>query len=68
MPNEVFALVKQQPAYQQFREAFARRKLPFVIVCGAGLSTPANLPQWSTLRKTLESQATTKVHSLKKLN
>ena len=62
-----FASVEGQPEYQHFRQAVAQKKLPLVIVCGAGLSAPAGLPTWRELRKRLEAEATQKVNSLAQL-
>ena len=67
MPESLFEEVSLQPAYQIFRRSFAERKLPFVVVCGAGLSRPACLPSWLGLRQKLEYQARTKVQSLNRM-
>ena len=64
MTSDLFAMVRGQPSYQQFRTAFAARKLPLLVVCGAGLSAPAGLPLWGELRRKLEINAKSKVESL----
>jgi serine/threonine protein kinase len=67
MTQDSFSLVQALPEYQQFRKAFAERKLPLAIVCGSGLSAPAGIPMWEKLRKDLELQASNKVTSLNKM-
>ncbi len=67
MTKSNFALTQALPEYQQLRKAIAQRKLPLVIVCGAGLSAPARLPNWNGLRKILERNASAKVASLNQM-
>ncbi len=67
MPRPLADSVANQPAFQQFRKAFAERKLPLVCICGAGLSANADIPVWSCLRKLLEKHASDKVDSLNQL-
>jgi serine/threonine protein kinase len=42
-----------QPAYQSLRNIVSERTEPVVYWCGAGLSQPAGLPSWATLRQIL---------------
>lgn len=52
--------VLEQPSYTLFRQAYAERKAPLVIVCGSGLSSSAKLPTWSKLRDSLIREAENK--------
>ena len=67
MATAEFGVTQALPEYQQLRKAFAQRKLPLTIVCGAGLSMVANLPNWQGLRQRLEESAKSKVSSLNQM-
>lgn len=50
----------EQPAYTLFRQAYAERKAPLVLICGSGLSASAKLPTWFKLRDNLIAEANNK--------
>jgi eukaryotic-like serine/threonine-protein kinase len=56
-----------QADYRLFRRDYAEGKAPLVIVCGSGLSAPANIPTWSKLRKTLQAEAENKAQTLNQM-
>lgn|ERR1035437_7469928 len=53
-----------QTSHRQFRQILKERTTPVVIWAGAGLSAPAGLPTWLSLRDTLFQAADQKLATL----
>ena len=58
------AFDKTQDAYLRLRGIVTERTRPVMIWCGAGLSVPAGIPDWSRLRQTLTAALRRKASGL----
>src|ERR1044072_4301955 len=64
---EVEDALDNQASYRLFRRDYAEGKAPLVIVCGSGLSAPANLPTWPMLRAKLQAEAEARAQTLSQM-